>query len=356
MKAVAKVKPVFGIDVIDLPIPQPMKNEVLIKVKNAGICGSDVHIYQWTSGYEYMAGLLPLVIGHEFAGEVVEVGSAVRRVFVGENVTVIPHVNCKSCYFCRRGLIQLCDWGNKKANVAKEVPRAMQIGFRRNGGMAEYVAVPEDNVYKLPVGLPLDIGAMVNPISVGFHCIEKTYVCGEVVCVLGPGPIGLSCVISAKAAGAAKVIVAGLREDTRRLDIARQVGADEVIIVGEVDVVDAVMEMTGGLGAAVVFETTGAPDVLTQAVKMTRKNGEVFLSGIYAKEAKFQFSDLVRGQIALRGSYSMLPSSYERVISLLASGKIDPLPMITKKIKVEDAKLAFELLSKKEEVKIQFEF
>lgn len=356
MKAVAKVRAEFGVDVIDLPIPQPLENEVLIKVKNAGICGSDVHIYEWTSGYEYMSGLLPLVIGHEFAGEVVEVGSGVQRVHAGDHVTAIPHVNCKTCYFCRRGLIQLCDWGIKKADVAKEVPKAMQIGFRRNGGMAEFVAVPEDNVYKLPSWLPFDIGAMVNPISVGFHCVEKTYVCGEVICVLGPGPIGLSCVISAKVAGAARVIVAGLRKDIKRLDIARQIGADEVIVVDEEYVVDRVMEMTDGMGAAVVFETTGAPDVLTQAVRMTRKNGEVFLSGIYAKETQFQFSDIVRGQIALRGSYSMLPSSYDRVISLLDSGKIDPRPIITRKMGIEEALLAFELLRKKKEVKIQFEF
>ncbi|MCL5058516.1 MAG: alcohol dehydrogenase catalytic domain-containing protein [Actinobacteria bacterium] len=352
----AKVKPEFGIEVIDLPIPQPKADEILIKVKNAGICGSDVHIYEWTSGYEYMAGLLPLVIGHEFAGEVMEVGSAVKSVTAGDHVTAIPHVNCKSCYFCRRGLIQLCDWGCGKADVAKEVPKAMQIGFRRNGGMAEYIAIPEGNVYKLPPEMPFDIGAMVNPISVGFHCVEKTYVCGEVVCVLGPGPIGLSCVISAKAAGAAKVIVAGLGKDIRRLDIARQVGADEAMVVDEVDIVAAVMQITGGLGAAVVFETTGVPDILSQAVKMTRKNGEVFLSGIYARESQFQFSDLVRGQIALRGSYSMLPASYDRVISLMAVGRIDPRPLVTRKMNIQEAQTAFELLRNKEEVKIQFQF
>jgi L-iditol 2-dehydrogenase len=262
MKAAIKAEPRPGIQIGELPIPPVGPEEVLLRVKAVGICGSDVHIYEWTPGYEHLAEYMPIVLGHEFAGEVAEVGSEVSGLRPGDRV-VYQGGSCGQCFYCNTARHSLCD--QRRA--------AGRIGLERKGGMAEYVVINgrQNFLPRIPDGVSFEEAAQGQPTAEALHMLQQGEVSlGEPVVVLGTGPIAVTVAQGAKAAGASPVVVTGLSRDKDRLSIAKSLGADETIDVEREDPVAKVKAMTGGLGAAKAFEVSGSPRAFQQGLEILR--------------------------------------------------------------------------------------
>ena len=268
MRAITKAKAGPGLTVSDVPVPVCGPTDVLIRVRHAGVCGTDVHIAEWD---EWARSRIrpPVVVGHEFAGEIVEVGSSVGEEFhVGQLVTAEGHIVCGHCRQCRTGNGHIC-------------ARTQIIGVDRNGAFAEYLSMPALNVLALG-GIPTTVGAIMDAIGNAFHTVLTADVPGSTVLVVGCGPIGCFAVGIARAAGAAKVIASDL--NLFRLELARRMGAHVLLNPADDDVVARVLDETSGEGADVVCEMSGHPTGVTQALRAARLGGQVQLLGL-PKEA-----------------------------------------------------------------------
>ena len=209
MKAIVKTKPAPGIEVLDVPIPRFQEDEVLVQVEAVGICGSDVHIYEWTSGYEFLEKYFPVTLGHEFAGVVVDGGPETKSRFKpGERVTSETGKICGRCFYCQRGKGVFCE-------LRLQFGR---IGLERNGAMARFITVPWSSVHRIPSGVNFEEAAMCEPAGVALGAVGRATIDpGDDVVILGPGPIGLMILQMCKARGAGRVTVLGLKEDELRL-------------------------------------------------------------------------------------------------------------------------------------------
>ena len=309
MKAVVKPGPYKGLKYVeDYPYPQYKENEVVVAVKAAGICGSDLHIYEWTDSYSWMP--LPVIIGHEFAGQVVEVGKAVTRVKVGDRVVCRPVFPCGKCIMCKEG------HANKCLNFAAT---GGSLGLRRDGGFAEYCAATEDHCVLMPDDFPYELGAMVEPLGIAANAVnDSQMVFGDNVCIFGPGTIGLLTLVCAKHRGAAKIIVCGTKKDAARMEMAKRLGATHLFYADSVDPVEEVRAITDGLGVDVAFEATGYPPVIQQGLSLVKPTGKMVTIGIHSRPAEIDCTAMVRGAKQLIGSYGGIVA-WERLINMLAS-------------------------------------
>lgn len=319
-------KDIRVLDVQEPPPPGP--GQVKIKVHWCGICGSDLH--------EYLAGPIfipveeahpltgaraPLILGHEFSGEIVEIGPGVTKFQVGDRVTSDACQVCWECYYCRRYLYNLCE------NLAF-------TGLMANGAFAEYVNVPAYTLYKLPDNISSEAGALVEPLAVGIHAVRQASVReGDVVVVLGAGPIGLVTLQAARAAGASKVFV--IETAKARKEFAWQMGATAVFDPGEGDVARRVLEATDGLGADVVLECIGNEKTAPLAVQLARKGGKAVIVGVFEKESNINFNDIVFTEKQVIGSLGYA-GEFSVAIDLLADGRVKAEPLITGKIRLEE--------------------
>jgi len=264
MKALVKTKPEpGGIEYLDWTIPKVGPGEILIQVKAVGICGTDLHIYDWAENIvrEYKPKL-PLVMGHEFAGIVVEVGPQVENWMAGDRVTAMPVLYCGECYFCRDGKQNICD-------------HRPLLGLGADGAFAQYLTMRSTNVYKLDARISFELGALSELTCVGLHALEKARLTGgETVAIVGPGPLGIMMAVLARHSGAGRVFITGLEADRERLEIARQIGVTP-IYVGQEDPRKLILDHTAGLGADVVFETAGSSSGVLQSLTLVRKGGEL---------------------------------------------------------------------------------
>ena len=313
----------------EIPEPEPSSDEVKIKVKWCGICDSDVHEYQ--SGpillptkkpHPLTGKKAPITGGHEFSGDVVEIGGSVSDFVVGDRVTVRPTMPCYKCYYCKQGKhIQCSTLGT--------------IGLAADGGFAEFAVVPSDNVYKLPLGATYEMGAFAEPLACGVHAVKRSRMePGATVAVIGAGPIGLLTMQAAIARGAGKVI--GFETLPRRSQLAKELGATEVINPIEVNAGKAIAEMTDGRRADIVFECVESCEALLLACNISGRGGSVVEVGMITEACNFSFQSLfMREQtiITSQGYVDEFPSA----ISFMATGKVkcDPM-MISAKIKLDD--------------------
>src|SRR6266849_7973621 len=253
MQAIVKEKRAPGLKVMTVPKPSPGPGEVLIAVRHAGVCGTDVHIADWDAWAE---GRIkpPLVVGHEFAGEIVAAGDGVSELRPGQLVTAEGHIVCGHCLQCRTGNGHIC----RNTRI---------IGVDRDGAFAEYIVMPATNVLTLD-GIPTEIGAIMDPMGNAFHTVLSADIPGSTVFVVGCGPIGCFAVGIARAGGAARVIASDV--NPRRLALARKMGAQVTINATKQDVVRQVLEATGNDGADVVCEMSGVPSALHQAFASVR--------------------------------------------------------------------------------------
>lgn len=310
------------LELVDMPTPEFGEHELLIRVQACGICGSDIHGWDGSSGRRQP----PLVMGHEAAGSVAAVGSGVTRFAEGDRVTFDSMISCGRCASCLKGAINLCDHRQVMGVACDE--------FKRHGAFAEYVVVPEHIAFALPADLPFEHAAMVEPVSVAIHAASITPIqIGDTAVVVGSGMIGLLVVQAARLAGCATVIAVDLDDD--KLKIARALGADVTLNPKQVDVTKAVLEATAGRGADVAFEVVGATATVQSAVQCTRRGGAVTLVGNLAPTIELPLQSVVTREIRLQGSCAS-NGEYPQCIHFLSRGDIQVEPLITAKAALDE--------------------
>jgi L-iditol 2-dehydrogenase len=314
------------LDIADLPTPHAGPGEVLVQVAACGICGSDVHGYDGSSGRR----IPPLVMGHEAAGIIAEVGDGVQRFAPGDRVTFDSTVYCGQCHFCQRGQINLCD--------SRQVVGVSTPDFRRAGAFAEYVTVPERIVYKLPEGMSFAEAAMLEAVAVAVHAVAVTELQpSDTALVIGAGMIGLLIVQALRAAGCHTVLVADV--DSTRLKLAAEAGATATLVSSGGGAGDAIVAqvqgLTDGRGVDVVLEAVGRDETVAAAVDAVRKGGTVTLVGNITPSVNLPLQKVVSRQIRLQGSCAS-SGEYPESIELVSSGKIKVTPLITSIAPLED--------------------
>jgi 2-desacetyl-2-hydroxyethyl bacteriochlorophyllide A dehydrogenase len=344
MKAIVKTRRTLGVEVLDVDVPRVGAADILVKVAAGSVCGSDVHIYEWTPSYEFIP--IPMILGHEFAGEVVQVGTGVDKVAVGDRVSAMPNMPCGACADCRMGRGDSCR-------------HRLGPGLTSDGFFAEYARLTAGaNIFQIPDEISYDAASLLEPLSVTLNALDVSDL--QVGCragVLGPGPIGLLTLQLVKAAGASLIMMAGTGADGKRLELARQYGADVIVDVEREDPVAKARELSGGgrsAGFDLIFEATGNPKSIPQALDMVKPGGKVYLIGIHSGPAEFDPTPMVRGRKALIGVYGYTPQTWRRAIALLSSGQVDAESMITHRLPLDRAEEGFELAVKKEAIKVIF--
>ena len=339
MKSLVKHHAGPGFRLADVPVPAILDNEVLIQVRRAGVCGTDVHIYEWD---DWARGRCkpPFVVGHEFAGDVVEVGKLVTDVKVGDRVTAEGHIVCGRCLPCRTGNSHVC-------------PNTRIIGVDRDGCFAEYIAMPSLNVWHLDDSISFDIGGIHDPMGNAFHTALTAEIPGSVVLITGCGPIGIFAVGICKAAGAARIIASDVND--RRLELARTMGAHDTVHPDQVE--DAVKRATGGSGVDVVLEMSGIPAAIHQAFAMVRLGGRVQMLGIPARAMEVNFAnEIIFKGITIYGVIGRrMYETWHQMTQFLLSGEFDPTPVITHRFPLEGFEDAMRVIKSGEAGKVIFE-
>jgi threonine 3-dehydrogenase len=313
-----------GMEVRDVPTPTCGPSDVLIRVHAAGVCGTDLHIWEWDA---WAAGRLkpPVVVGHEFAGEIVDLGpeaAAEGLLHIGDTVTAEGHIVCGHCLQCRTGLSHLCT-------------RTRIIGVDRDGAFADYIAMPSTNVIKLD-GIPREIGAIMDPVGNAVHTVLEGHdITGSTVFVLGCGPIGCFACGVAKAAGASLVIASDLNE--MRLELARRMGANITLNPSRDDVLARIRELTAGEGVDLVCEMSGHPAGHAQAFAAARSGGRVNLLGTPSTPTQVDFArDVIFKGLTLYGvTGRKMYSTWHQMVRLIRNGQLDPRPVITHRFPLE---------------------
>jgi L-iditol 2-dehydrogenase len=300
-------------EIQDWPVPEIGPEDVLLKVAACGICGSDVHGMDGSTGRRQP----PIIMGHEASGTIARLGENVADWAVGDRVTFDSTVNCGKCWFCRRGQINLCD-RRRILGVSSDESRC-------HGAFAEYVAVPQHILYRLSDAVSFRQAAMVEPVAVAMHAVNITRVClGDTAVVVGAGVIGILSIQVLRAAGCSRIIAVDL--DRNRLDLACKLGADVGLQSNQIDVPAEVMRMTAGRGADVAFEAVGIAPTVQTALACLRKGGQLTLVGILSPKIEFPIQTAVTRELTVRGSY-ISAGEYPACLDLMARGaiRVDPL-------------------------------
>lgn len=330
-----------GMYLEDIAEPTLEDNHVKIKVKFTGICGTDIHTYKG----EYANAKLPLVLGHEFSGEVVEIGSKVTKVKVGDRVTSeTTFTTCGECIYCQSKDYNLC-------------PHRKGLGTQINGSMAEYVVSREESVHILPDNVSYEAGALTEPVACVVHAaLEKTTIDkNEVVLVLGPGPIGILLAQVVKAQGS-KVIMTGITPDTKRLEFAKEIGVDLTIDTMKEDLKEILDRETDGNGPDKIFDCTGAVPAVNQALPLIKKKGTFVQVGIFKDHVTpIDTNAIIQREINYVGCRSQKPSSWPIALKLLSDGSINTDKMITSKFKLDEFQEAFKAVMAGEDMKVLVE-
>jgi L-iditol 2-dehydrogenase len=301
--------------VVDLPAPACGPDEVLIRVAACGICGSDVHGYDGSSGRR----IPPVVMGHEAAGTIAEVGGEVSGFAIGDRVTFDSTVYCGACDFCLHGEVNLCD--------SRQVLGVSCTDYRRNGAFAELVAVPARILYRLPDNLPFAEAAMLEAVSVALHAVRLSEIKGgETALVIGAGMIGLLTAQAARVAGCSDVFISDV--DESRLELAHEVGLTDTLLLSGDGLAEEILRRTAGRGADLVLEAVGRAPTVASAIDCVRKGGTVTLIGNIQPEVSLPLQKVVTRQIRLQGSCSSA-GEYTDAIRLVAGGQINVKPLIT---------------------------
>jgi len=318
------------LEIAEVPEPEVGTNEILISVQACGICGSDIHGYDGSSGRR----IPPLIMGHEAAGVISQVGKEVTRFQIGDRVTFDSTISCGHCYHCTRGEINLCDH-RKVLGVSCDE-------YRRNGAFAQFVVVPENIVYRLPDSFPFEHAAMIEAVSIAVHAANRTPIClGDSCVVVGTGMIGLLVIQAMKCAGCSTIIAVDI--DPAKLELAKKLGATDSIQADQGDVAAGVRELTSGRGADIAVEVVGATQTIQTAIASVRKGGNVTLVGNLAPEVNFPLQSVVTRELTLNGSCASR-GEYPQCIELMARGDIQVEPLISLKAPLEEGPDLFKRL------------
>ncbi len=331
MRAAVVTEP-YKVEIQEIERPSVGPKDVLIKVKCAGICGSDLHLFMGSHAFRKP----PAILGHELAGEVVEVGSEVTKFVVGDRVTVLPQIGCGECEFCQRGLVNIC--------LNKTVPGTPKW----NGTFVEYFVAPENVTYKLAEGVSYEAGAMAEPLAVAVHVVSRlgSLENKESVAILGSGTIGLLCLIAAKHYGFKKIICTDVLP--YNLEMAKKLGADLTVNSQEEDVVEKVRAFTNGRGVDATFVAAGAPVIIDQASAITCRHGDVVLVAMITKQIPVNTYSFVFNEQRLLGAQTYQTEDFETAIKMINEG-LDLNQLITKILPMEETQKGLEILHQRTE-------
>jgi len=332
MKAIAKTRSGPGAELIEVAVPKPRDGELLVRVAACGVCGSDLHVYLWELGAERMMGRIPFVIGHEPAGEVVEVGPGVGGFKVGDHVALDPFGHCGQCRQCAAGQLHLCS-----------SPTTL------SGAFAEYTTAPVRNAYLVPREMDLEQAALLEPFGTGVHAVEQSKLkAGDSAVIEGPGPIGLSVALYARALGVSSIVITGLSVDAERLALARRFGF-KTVNASEKDWHQQARALLPPDGADVLFDASGALD---SPRELLRRGGELVEVGWPARDlTSAELRGLFFHGVTWINSRVRTPETWRRAIAMVASGQIDLKPMVTHRYDLSHGIEAFELLKARRGVK-----
>jgi L-iditol 2-dehydrogenase len=322
----------------DAPVPRIISHEALVKVRAAGVCGSDIPRVMKKGTYSF-----PLVPGHEFAGEIAEMGNDVSSFSVGDRVAVFPLIPCRKCAYCQIGEYAQCD-------------NYDYLGSRTNGGFAEYVSAPADNLIRIPDNVDFDCAAMTEPASVALHALRRSSVdAGDNVAILGSGPIGIILAQWARSCGAGRVFLSDIIEE--KLDVARGFGFEDCINAAQVDVVQRIVAETDGLGADICVEAAGTNITFEQSLRIVRKLGKVILMGNVSGDVVIPektASAILRGQLTIYGtwnsSFTAVPKNeWRTALQFMSLNRLDLKPLITHRFRLDQVNEAFDMMYKRQE-------
>jgi len=329
MKAIVKAKPERGLWMEDVPLPVVGVNDVLIKIKKSAICGTDLHIYKWDH-WAQQTIKTPLVIGHEYVGEIVELGSEVIQYKIGDRVTAEGHIACGHCRNCRRGRQHICD-------------HTVGIGVQRDGGFAEYVVVPVSNVIKVDKRIPDEIVSIMDPLGNACHTALSFPLVGEDVFITGiGGPIGSMAAAICKFAGARNII--GTDLNPYRRDLALKLGADRVIDPRNESMEDAMTSMGMIAGFDIGLECSGSSVAFNQLIEKMYNGGKVALLGILPPDTTVDWNKMIFKGLTLKGIYGreMFETWYH--MEMMLTRGLDIAPIITHRMKADDFEDAFNIM------------
>lgn len=336
MKAVMKIAPGDGhVEVRDIPEPQAAAGQVLIAVRAAGICGTDLHIL-----HDEFKSVPPVVLGHEVSGEVIAVGDGVEGVRPGDRVTTETYFStCGVCRFCRAGRINLC-------------PYRRSIGSAVNGGFTSYLVVPARNVHVLPEGVSYLSGALTEPLACVVHgALEMPRLLpGDLAVIAGPGAIGLLTLQVVRAAGA-RVVVIGTEADAHRLHMARELGADTVVNVQQDNYRGAIDDLTGGVGADIVYECSGAGPAARMLLELVRRGGQYAQIGLFGKAVEWNLDEVCYRELSVTGSNASVPSAWNRALELMATGMVQTEPLVSRVFPITEWREAFDVFERRSALK-----
>ena len=340
MRALVKATAGPGFVLKDVAPPQIRDDEVLIRVRRAGVCGTDVHLYEWDAWAQGRCRP-PFTVGHEFAGDVAAVGRFVTDVKEGDRVTAEGHLVCGRCHLCRTGNAHVC-------------PNTKIIGVDRDGCFADYIAMPATNVWQLDDAIPFEIGGIHDPMGNAFHtALVGTEMPGKTVLITGCGPIGIFAVGICRAAGASRIIASDVNET--RLALARAMGAHDAVQPQRAE--SAVRSATNGLGVDVVLEMSGVPSAIHQALALVRVGGRVQMLGIPAKPMELNVAtEIIFKGITVYGVVGRrMYDTWIQMTQFLRSGQFDPTPVITHRFPLEQFDDAIAAIKGGEAGKVVFE-
>src|SRR5690625_3436144 len=337
MKALVKTELGFGnLEVQEKEVPHPGKDQVKIEVKYAGLCGSDIHTYE---GHYKVA--VPVTLGHEFAGKVIEVGEGVTEFKPGDRVTSeTTFYICGECEYCKTQDYNLCD--HRKG-----------LGTQQDGGFAKYLIARKDSLHHIPKNVDYRSAAMTEPLACTHHAVSMVDIEeGDLVVVIGLGPIGLLTAQVVQNLGA-KVVITGLSTDEVRLEKAKELGIDYVVNIEETNINELVDSLTNGYGADVVFECSGSVIAANQGLDLLRKKGQYSQVGIFADpKISFDMEKVIQKEIRVVGSRSQKPADWGPSLELMSNGSVDAKSLVTHEFDITQWDEAYEVIKNGEAIKV----
>jgi len=341
MTALRKLKPERGLVLQETAVPQPGPTDVLIKVRKAGICGTDGHIFGWDAWAQRRIHP-PLTVGHEFMGTVAAAGEAVRGIVPGDRVSAEGHISCGACLLCRTGEAHICE-------------HVQIIGVDCDGAFADYIRMPAVNVWPLDPEIPDDFGAIFDPLGNAVHTVMAAGVSAKSVVITGVGSIGLMAIPVARAAGAARVFAVDVNAE--KLALAERVGADAVFDARDPNLVDEILRRTGGDGADVLLEMSGSASAIDSGLQLLRNGGRAALLGIPPDDVKINLAERIifKGLTVLGINGRKMFETWYQTQALVKSGRVDLRPIITHRLPLEQYAEGFELMRSGKAAKIVFD-
>ena len=340
MKALVKARPEQGLWMEQVPVPEPGPTDVLIKVRKSAICGTDVHIWNWDE-WSAKTVPVPLVVGHEFCGEIVEIGATVSQYHVGQRVSGEGHITCGHCRNCRAGRAHLCR-------------NALGVGVQRPGSFAEYVCLPAANVVALPDDVPDEVAAILDPFGNAVHTALSFDLVGEDVLVTGAGPIGIMSALVAQKVGARKVVITDI--SAYRLDLARQMGLEHVVDVAQESLREVMVAIGMTEGFDVGLEMSGAAPAMRQMIARMNNGGKLALLGIAPADFAVDWNSVIFKMLRIKGIYGReMYETWYKMIALIQGG-LDLSGIITHRIGIDDFEAGFSAMRAGEAGKVVMDF